>query len=106
MNITALFYFQLLGQLRRKHPERFDLPAAEGKPPRESESDSDQEQTTSPTGTQIEEPASTASQRTTISASRKRKPAILLEKIEKRLAANQQQTAQIAQQVKNYFDET
>ena len=105
MNISALFYVQLLGQLRRKHPERFDLPAAEGTPPRELESD--QEQTTSPTGTQIKEPASTASQRTTISASRKRKPsAILLEKIEKRLAANQQQTAQIAQQVKNYFDET
>ena len=102
MNISALFYFQLMGQLREKHPERFDgpVPAAQGRPPRESDTDSEYEQTTpSPTGMQTEEPASTSSQRTTSSASRKRKPShLLLETIEKRLAANQQQTAQ---QVKN-----
>lgn len=110
MNISALFYFQLMEQLREKHPERFDVPvsAAQGRPPRESDTDTDSEHeqtTTTPTGTQTEKPASTSSHRTPSSASGKRKPShVLLEKIEKRLAANQQQTAQIAQQVKNYFD--
>lgn len=107
MNISALFYFQLMGQLREKHPERFNVPvpAAQGRPPQESDTDSEHEQTTPLTGTQTEEPASTSIQRTPSSASRKRKPShVLLETIEKRLAANQQQTAQIAQQVKNYFN--
>lgn len=66
INISALFYFQLMSQLREKHPDRFDVPvpAAQCRPPRESDSDSEHEQTTLPTGTQTEEAASTSSQRT------------------------------------------
>ena len=107
MNISALFYFQLMGQLREKHPERSTYPYPQLRADATgADTDSEHEQTTRPpTSTQTEEPAPTSSQRTPGSASRKRKPShLLLETIEKRLAANQQQTAQIAQQVNKYFD--
>lgn len=108
MNISALFYFQLMGQLREKHPERFNVPVRTRSSGQTATGVRHRLRARADhplTGTQTEEPASTSIQRTPSSASRKRKPShVLLETIEKRLAANQQQTAQIAQQVKNYFN--
>lgn len=89
-----------MGQLREKHPNRFNAPAAQDMPPRESDTDSEHEQTT-PTVTQTEEHVRTSNQTTPSSTSRKNKLShLLLEKIEKRMAANRQQMGQIIQQVK------
>lgn len=82
-----------MGQLREKHPERFNAPAAQDRPPRESDTDSEQ---TTPTVTQTDEHIRTSNQTTM-----KRKPShLLLEKIEKRMDANQQQMSQLIKQVK------
>ncbi|KAL5007286.1 hypothetical protein ScPMuIL_016092 [Solemya velum] len=74
---------------------------AQDRPPRESDTNSEQEQTI-PTVKQTEEHIGTFNQTALSSASRKREPShLLLEKIEKRMAANQQQIGRIVHQEDN-----
>ncbi|XP_053406062.1 uncharacterized protein LOC128559063 [Mercenaria mercenaria] len=91
----------LMQRLREKHPDRFNEPASQDMQQRDSDTDSEHEQTT-PTVTQTEENVRNCNQTAVSSTSRKQKLShLLLEKIEKRMAANQQQMSQIIQQEDN-----